>query len=97
MPTHYQTDDLRIQAIKDVVAPETVIAEHPISEVAAATTAQTRKAVHNILHGTDDRLLVVIGPCSIHDTQAALEYASRLKILRDELANDLVIVMRVYF
>ena len=97
MPTHYQTDDLRIQAIKDVVAPESVIAEHPISEVAAATTAQTRKAVHNILHGTDDRLLVVIGPCSIHDTQAALEYASRLKILRDELANDLVIVMRVYF
>ena len=97
MPTNYKTDDLRIKAIKAVVAPETVIAEHPISNAAAQTTAQARKAVHNILHDTDDRLLVVIGPCSIHDPKAALEYASRLKILRDELTDDLLIVMRVYF
>jgi 3-deoxy-7-phosphoheptulonate synthase len=97
MTTQYKTDDLRIQAIKEVVAPNAVIAEHPISDTAAQTTAETRQAVHNILHGTDDRLLVVIGPCSIHDPKAALEYASRLKVIRDELADDLLIIMRVYF
>lgn len=97
MPTQYKTDDLRIQAIKEVVAPETIIAEHPISDTAMQTTAQTRQAVHNILHGPDDRLLVVIGPCSIHDPKAALEYASRLKVQREELADDLLIIMRVYF
>ncbi len=97
MSTQYQTDDLRIQAIKEVVAPEMVIAEHPLSEKAAETIATTRQAVHHILHGEDDRLLVVIGPCSIHDPEAALEYARRLKTLRDELADDLLIIMRVYF
>ncbi len=97
MPTQYRTDDLRIQAIKEVVAPETVIAEHPLSNAATQTTAQARQAIHNILHGLDDRLLVVIGPCSIHDPKAALEYAARLKIQREELADDLMIVMRVYF
>lgn len=97
MQTQYKTDDLRIQAIKEVVAPKTVIAEHPISDAAMQTTAQARQAVHNILHGKDDRLLVVIGPCSIHDPKAALEYATLLKAQREELAADLLIIMRVYF
>ena len=97
MSTRYKTDDLRIQAIKEVVAPEAVIAEHPLTDAAAETTAAARQAVHDILHGKDDRLLVVIGPCSIHDPKAALEYATRLKAVRDELADDLLIIMRVYF
>jgi 3-deoxy-7-phosphoheptulonate synthase len=98
MPTtQYQTDDLRIKAIREVVAPAEVHAEHPITEQAAETTALTRQAIHNILHGKDDRLLVVIGPCSIHDPKAALEYAGRLKKMRKELSGDLLIVMRVYF
>ncbi|NOX92745.1 MAG: 3-deoxy-7-phosphoheptulonate synthase [Gammaproteobacteria bacterium] len=97
MPTQHKTDDLRIQAIKEVVAPQTVIEEHPLSDAAAHTTAQARQDVHNILHGLDDRLLVVIGPCSIHDSKAALEYASRLKVQREELADDLLVIMRVYF
>ncbi len=97
MPTQHKTDDLRIQAIKEVVAPKTVIAEHPLSDTATQTTTLARQAVHNILHGQDDRLLVVIGPCSIHDPKAALEYATLLKALREELADDLLIIMRVYF
>ena len=97
MSKRYKTDDLRIRSIKDVVAPETVIAEHPLTDAAAETTALARQAVHNILHGKDDRLLVVIGPCSIHDPKAALEYASRLRAVREELADDLLIIMRVYF
>ncbi|NOX75224.1 MAG: 3-deoxy-7-phosphoheptulonate synthase AroG [Gammaproteobacteria bacterium] len=97
MSTRYLTDDLRIDAIKEVIAPAQVLKKHPISDTAARTVATTRQAVHNILTGKDDRLLVVIGPCSIHDPGAALEYASRLKKTRDELVDDLLIVMRVYF
>ena len=97
MSTRNKTDDLRIQAIKEVIAPAAIIAEHPLTETAAETTAVARQAVHDILHGKDDRLLVVIGPCSIHDPTAALEYATRLKAVRDELADDLLIIMRVYF
>ena len=97
MSTQNKTDDLRIQAIKDVVAPQAVIGEHPLTDAAAETTSAARHAVHDILHGKDDRLLVVIGPCSIHDPKAALEYAARLKVVRDELADDLLIIMRVYF
>ncbi|MBL1274836.1 MAG: 3-deoxy-7-phosphoheptulonate synthase AroG [Ectothiorhodospiraceae bacterium] len=97
MSTPTKTDDLRIQSTKEVVAPETVMAAHPLTDAAAATTSKTRQAIHDILAGKDDRLLVVIGPCSIHDPEAAMEYASRLKAVRDELGGDLVIVMRVYF
>jgi 3-deoxy-7-phosphoheptulonate synthase len=93
----YQTDDLRIKEIREVVAPENVRAECGITETGARTVFETRKAIHNILHGEDDRLLVISGPCSVHDTEAALEYARRLKALSDELSDDLVIVMRVYF
>ena len=97
MTTRYQTDDLRIKAIKVVIAPNEVLTEYPITDRASETVATTRKAVHDILFGKDDRLLVVIGPCSIHDPAAALEYATRLKAMREELKDDLLIVMRVYF
>lgn len=93
----YRTDDLRIESIKAVTSPAEVCEEIPITETAAKTTYETREAIHNILHGSDDRLLVVVGPCSIHDVKAAKEYASRLKPLIDKYRDDLVIVMRVYF
>jgi 3-deoxy-7-phosphoheptulonate synthase len=97
MTTRYQTDDLRIGEIKEVIAPAEVLKSHPITDTASETVAKTRQSVHDILTGKDDRLLVIIGPCSIHDPKAALEYATKLKVLRDELADDLLIIMRVYF
>ncbi len=92
-----RTDDLRIKEIKELVPPSQVLGEYPISEQAAQLTYDTRQAVHRILHGADDRLLVIMGPCSIHDVKAAKEYAGKLKEAKDRLAEDLLIVMRVYF
>ncbi|MGZ8136201.1 MAG: 3-deoxy-7-phosphoheptulonate synthase [Methylococcaceae bacterium] len=97
MQTRYKTDDLRICATKEVIAPVQVHNEMPLSEAAAQTTQQAREEIHKILTGEDDRVLVVVGPCSIHDTVAAKEYAGLLKAAKDELKNDLLIVMRVYF
>ncbi len=97
MQTQYNTDDLRISETKEVIAPIQVHEELPISEIAAQTTLAARAEIHKILTGEDDRLLVVIGPCSIHDPVAAKEYAQLLKGMKDELADDLLIVMRVYF
>jgi 3-deoxy-7-phosphoheptulonate synthase len=94
---HRQTDDLRIQEIKELLSPADVLSEFPVSESAAQITWETRQAIHRVLHGADDRLLVIIGPCSIHDPKAAIEYAKRLKAEKDRLAPDLLIVMRVYF
>ena len=93
----YETSDLRIASIKAVTPPMEVCEEIPISEKAAQVTAETRTAIHNILAGTDDRLVVVTGPCSIHDPEAAKEYAGKLKPLIDKYQKDLLIVMRVYF
>jgi 3-deoxy-7-phosphoheptulonate synthase len=92
-----KTDDLRIQAIHEVEPPATVHERHPITEAAANTVYQTREAIHRVLAREDDRLLVVIGPCSVHDPEAAIEYADRLIAVRDRLKDDLLIVMRVYF
>jgi 3-deoxy-7-phosphoheptulonate synthase len=97
MQTKYKTDDLRICATKEVIAPEQVHDELQITEAAAETTLKARQEIHNILTGRDDRLLLVVGPCSIHDTVAAIDYARRLKQIKDELEHDLLIVMRVYF
>jgi 3-deoxy-7-phosphoheptulonate synthase len=97
MQIKYNTDDLRICGIKEVIAPIQVHDTLPLSEEAAQTTFQARTEIHNILTGKDDRLLVVVGPCSIHDPAAAKEYAQLLKAAKDELKDDLVIVMRVYF
>ena len=95
--TTIQTDDLRILEIETVHSPATLFKSYPITDSAATTVSTARQASHKILHGEDDRLIVIVGPCSIHDTKAALEYADRLANLREELADQLHIVMRVYF
>jgi 3-deoxy-7-phosphoheptulonate synthase len=92
-----QTDDLRIKAIKELSPPAQVHQELPITEKASNTVHYARQEIHRILHGKDDRLLVIIGPCSVHDPQAALDYARRLQPIRESLKKDLQIVMRVYF
>ena len=92
-----RTDDLRIREIKELLSPDQVRRELPLTEKAAETTFEARRAVHRILHGADDRLLVIVGPCSIHDPKAALEYARKLKGERDRHQAELLIVMRVYF
>ncbi len=91
------TDDLRIAATKELVSPAIIHEQFPITERAADTTDTARKEIERILEGRDDRLVVVVGPCSIHDPKSALEYAERLAQLKAELANDLNLVMRVYF
>ncbi|MBY0443974.1 MAG: 3-deoxy-7-phosphoheptulonate synthase AroG, partial [Burkholderiales bacterium] len=93
----YQTDDVRIREIKELLPPVAVMEKFPVSEIASVTVFETRQAIQRILQGTDDRLLVVIGPCSIHDTKAAHEYGAKLKVLRELHKDDLEIVMRVYF
>jgi 3-deoxy-7-phosphoheptulonate synthase len=94
---NYQNDDLRIKEIKELLPPVALLEKFPATEMAAKTVSEARQAIHNILKKTDDRLLVVIGPCSIHDTAAAKEYAARLLKLREELSDSLEVVMRVYF
>ncbi|MGH8599872.1 MAG: 3-deoxy-7-phosphoheptulonate synthase AroG [Burkholderiales bacterium] len=93
----YRTDDLRVSEIMELAPPAHVLREFPITEEAAELVFNTRQDIHRVLHGADDRLLVIMGPCSIHDVRAALDYAGRLKEARDALAGDLLIVMRVYF
>jgi len=93
----YKTDDLRIIDVREVVPYAELQTEFPASENAARTTHETRQIIHRILHGEDDRILVIAGPCSIHDPVAALDYARRLKCVREDLTDDLLIVMRVYF
>ena len=90
-------DDVRIKEIKELNPPSHVLREFPATKKAAETTFAARSAIHRVLFGADDRLLVVIGPCSIHDYDAAMEYARRLKAEADRLQDDLLVVMRVYF
>jgi 3-deoxy-7-phosphoheptulonate synthase len=91
------TDDLRIRSFAPLSTPAELLRELPCSDAMSDTVATARRALHRILHGEDDRLAVVIGPCSIHDKRAGLEYAKRLRPLRDTLGDALEIVMRVYF
>ncbi len=91
------TDDLRIDRLGPLVPPAILMEQYPITEVASTTVAEGREAVSRILRGQDDRLLVVAGPCSIHDVTAAREYGMRLKAAADGLREDLFVVMRVYF
>ena len=95
-PAH-STDDTRIIAMKELLSPRQLIGEFPITPQAEATVLSTRQALHDILHDADDRIFVVTGPCSIHDTKAALEYADRLRPLIDRYRSELCLVMRVYF
>lgn len=91
------TDDIRIAKITEVAPPAHLLREFALSQKAATTVFEGRQRIHNILNGKDDRLLVVIGPCSIHDPAAAREYASRLAEQASRLSDDLEVVMRVYF
>ncbi|MGO3126817.1 MAG: 3-deoxy-7-phosphoheptulonate synthase [Luteimonas sp.] len=95
MPPH--TDDLRIRDLQPLTPPATLLAELPCSDAMSTTVADARAASHAILHGEDDRLIVVVGPCSIHDPVAAMEYAHRLRALRETHGDALELVMRVYF
>ncbi len=91
------TDDTRIHTVRDLIAPERLLADIPLTDSLAAHVSQSRTALHHVLHGEDDRLIVVVGPCSIHDPEAAIDYAQRLQPLAQRLADDLLVVMRVYF
>ncbi len=95
--TNPQIDDLRIASIRDVAFPIQVMSEIPASKKATDLVKSTRKEIHEILKKRDDRLVVIVGPCSIHDSTAAHEYANRLVAVKDELKDQLLIVMRVYF
>jgi 3-deoxy-7-phosphoheptulonate synthase len=91
------TDDLRIRDVRPLIPPAILLEEIPISERASNVVADARAAVSNVLLGKDPRLVAVVGPCSIHDTRAAFEYAGRLKAIADRLADRVLIVMRSYF
>jgi 3-deoxy-7-phosphoheptulonate synthase len=91
------TDDLRIRNVRPLIPPAILLEEIPISERASNVVTDTRAAVTRVIEGADPRLVVVVGPCSIHDTGAALEYAQRLKPIADRLADSLIVVMRTYF
>ena len=95
--TRLPIDDTRIREIMELAPPAHLLREFPASDVAATTTYEARAAIHRALHGADDRLVVVVGPCSIHDYDAAIDYATRLAAMKRELGDDLIIVMRVYF
>ena len=93
----HQTDDLRIKGMLELVSPAELLEQLPITPAAAETTYRAREDIRAILNGEDDRMLVVVGPCSIHDVKAAVEYSQRLARMREELRKSLVVVMRVYF
>jgi 3-deoxy-7-phosphoheptulonate synthase len=91
------TDDLRIQRMNELIAPDELIGNLAVSPKAGETVNAARSAIHNILDGSDERLLAIVGPCSIHDPKAARDYASQLKKVAVDVAEDVHIVMRVYF
>ncbi len=93
----HKVDDVRIREILELAPPAHAIREFPVSDAAERITYETRQGIHGILHAADDRLLVIIGPCSIHDSKSALEYARRLAQEKAKHTADLLIVMRVYF
>ena len=92
-----RTDNLNVREIKPLIAPEKLKAEMPVTDRAISTVTAARENVARILHGQDDRLLAIVGPCSIHDSSEALDYAGRLAELSAELSDSLCILMRTYF
>ncbi|MBI5258982.1 MAG: 3-deoxy-7-phosphoheptulonate synthase [Burkholderiales bacterium] len=90
-------DDTRIAAVRALVSPAVLLEELPVTPAIEALVEDTRRAIGRVLHGQDDRLVAVVGPCSIHDHDQAMHYARLLKRVADELAQDLIVVMRVYF
>jgi 3-deoxy-7-phosphoheptulonate synthase len=93
----YKTDDVRVREIQELTPPARLLEEFAITPRAGQTVTETRNDIHRILHGADDRIVVVIGPCSIHDVGAAKDYGGRLHELKKSLAGELLILMRVYF
>jgi len=91
------TDDVRVRHIEALTPPADILREFPITPRAKTVVADTRQAIHRVLHGADDRLIVIIGPCSIHDAKAAREYGARLIEMKRRLSDTLVVLMRVYF
>ena len=92
-----KTQDIRINDMQELICPEALEVKHPLTDAARQTVLEARSRIQDILHGRDDRLVVVVGPCSVHDPEAAMDYARRLAPLRAELGDRLEIVMRVYF
>jgi len=92
-----RTDDTRIGAVRALISPALLLEELPIPDAALSLVEEARQQISDVLHGRDDRLLVIVGPCSIHDHDQAMDYARLLKAARDELSRDLLVVMRVYF
>jgi len=90
-------DDVRVREIDELITPEALCDELPVTPTARRTTRSARQAIHRILAGGDDRLIAIVGPCSVHDPQAALEYAHRLHAEAQRLQQDLLLIMRVYF
>ncbi len=95
--TRHRTDDLRISGINPLISPSVLAYYLPITEQASELVAGARTQADAILRGEDDRLLAIVGPCSIHDTAAAMEYAEKLKAQAARVADDIFVIMRVYF
>lgn len=93
----YQTNNIRVLDVKPLLSPDELKAELPITDRAAEVVYDAREAVRAVIHGRDTRLLALVGPCSIHDVRAALEYAGRLRAMAERHRNELLVVMRVYF
>ena len=91
------TDDLRVRGIQELTPPSEILRQFPLTPGAKSIVTEARHDIHRILHGADDRLVIIIGPCSIHDVKAAQEYGGRLLELKQRLAEDLLVLMRVYF
>ena len=91
------TDDVRVRGIEELTPPSEIVRQFTITPTAKSVVAEARHAIHRILHGADDRLVIIIGPCSIHDVKAAKEYGGRLAELKRRLAGELLVLMRVYF
>ena len=91
------TSDLRIRTARPLLSPAILEEDLPLAESGAALVDAARHAISNVLHGRDDRLLAIVGPCSVHDPEAALDYAKKLKPIADHFARDLLVIMRVYF
>ena len=94
---HFQTDDVRIDDLRPLIPPAILMEELPLGDEASATVAHAREQVSRVVAGEDDRVLLVVGPCSIHDPAAALDYARKLRKPAQEFQDDLLIAMRVYF